>query len=70
MKAPPELDASHRREINQALDRLQKVLGRFDQYEACGVDCADWRAHAQYLAAELQKVIDHIYEGKPAPLEV
>lgn len=64
-----ELTEVDRREIQRTQESLQRILGRFDQYEACGVDCVDWRTTAQLLHSELQAFVDHIYEGKPVTPE-
>lgn len=61
----PILDGTTRKAIDRALLRMHRLLGKLDQMQACGVECDEYRAVAQYLCQQFEAIKTNIFAGQP-----
>lgn len=69
MASDRPLTAEHRRDIDRAMSRLNSLTAWFDRLEACGVDCSERRAVAQYEYEQLGNVLRHVFGVEPGAVE-
>lgn len=70
MATDKPLTANDRRDVDRAMSRLNTLVAWFDKMEACGVDCSERRAVAQYEYEQLGAVLRHVFgvdSGQPSP---
>jgi hypothetical protein len=63
----PVLEGINPDQVYKDMAEIQALLGRLDQYEACGQDCSTFRMLAHELYATLQRIDEHVIKGRPVP---